>query len=193
MRVRAEPCTCITYHYPTKNMDLSKACGPPPTAAIYTDLSTAVAAIQAHAKCNGYALFKRDSRPLRVVYACDRYSKPQARAKNPDIHESKQWKGSRSKKCNCQMKVALKRDEISGSWELEVIQGLHNYEASADPTAHPAYRIAALDPRIYAQVENLALSGLNNAQILAVIYRESLSVLLLSRDVSNLVQITRLQ
>ena len=38
-------------------------CGPAPSEAVYTDLSTAVAAIQAHAKANGYALFRRDAHP----------------------------------------------------------------------------------------------------------------------------------
>jgi hypothetical protein len=50
-----------------------------------------------------------------------------------------------------------------------VIQGIYNYEASADPTTYPVYRRAALDAEIHIRVENLALSGLDNTQILAVI------------------------
>ena len=159
-------------------MSLSKACGPPPTEAVYTDLSTATAAIQKHAKCNRYALVKRDTKPSRVVYICDRYGKPESKPKNPDIHESKRRAGSRSKKCNCQMKVALRQDKITEHWQLEVIQGAHNHEASADPSAHPAYRIAALDPQVNTQIESLTLSGLNNAQILAVVRRGNPSVIL---------------
>jgi hypothetical protein len=44
---------------------------PPP--AIFPDLATGFEAIQAYAKQHGYALFKRDAKPNKVVvYACDR-------------------------------------------------------------------------------------------------------------------------
>jgi hypothetical protein len=36
-------------------------CGPAFPAAVYTDLFTAIAVIQAHTKAYGYALVKRDS------------------------------------------------------------------------------------------------------------------------------------
>jgi hypothetical protein len=174
------------------NMDSPKACGPPPSEATYADLTTAAASISEHAKSNGYALFKRSSKQRRVIYACDQAGKPQARAKNPNIHESKRREGSCSKKCDCQMKVALKLDQITQQWELEVIEGSYNHNASADPSAHPAYRIAALDSRIVTEIESLTLSGLNNSQILAVICRSNPSVLLAQKDMSNLVQKTRL-
>ena len=95
------------------NMDSPKACGPPLSEATYADLTTAAASISEHAKSNGYALFKRSSKQRRVIYACDQAGKPQARAKNPNIHKSKRREGSRSKKCDCQMKVALKLDQIT--------------------------------------------------------------------------------
>ena len=92
------------------NMDTPKACGPPPLEATYADLTTAAASISEHAKSNGYAVFKRSSKQRRVIYACDRAGKPQTRSKNPNIHESKRREGSRNKKCDYQMKVALKLD-----------------------------------------------------------------------------------
>jgi hypothetical protein len=64
---------------------------------------------------------------------------------------------------------------------LKLVKGAHNHERSADPSAHPAYRIAALDSEIYTQVENLSSAGLNNAQILAVIRREKPEVVLISK------------
>ena len=48
-------------------MDKPKPCGPPPLEATYADLSTVIAAIQEHAKGNGYALFKRDTKPSRII------------------------------------------------------------------------------------------------------------------------------
>jgi hypothetical protein len=92
------------------------------------------------------------------------------------------------------MRVILKKDLISGQWELKVIEGSHNHPASADPSAHPAHRIAALDPAIQAQIETLVCSGLSNAQTLSVIrHQHGTKVLLAQKDVSNLAQKTRLK
>jgi hypothetical protein len=173
-------------------MDQSKACGPPPPVAVYTDLSTAITTIQGHAKANGYALFKRDSKPRRIVYACDRYGKPQTSGKKPNIHESKQREG-RTKKCDCKMRIALEKDMISGQWELVILEGSHNHESSAAPSAHPAYRIAALDNSTRVQIENLALAGLSTQQILSVLRQEKSSIILAQKDISNLVQAVRLR
>jgi len=136
---------------------------PPPPEAVYTDLPTAIASIQAHAKANGYALYKRDTKPKRVVMTCDRFGKVEATREANTVHSSKQRKGSRSKKCDCKMKVFIQRDEQSGQWELKVYEGSHNHGPSADISAHPQYRIAALDPEVHDQINNLVLSGLNNA------------------------------
>ena len=95
------------------NMDSPKACGPPSSEATYADLTTVAAFISEYTKSNRYALFKRSSKQRRVIYACDRAGKSQARAKNPNIHESKRREGSRNKKCDCQIKVALKLDQIT--------------------------------------------------------------------------------
>ena len=94
-------------------MDKPKPYGPPPLEATYADLSTTIAAIQEHTKGNRYTLFKHDTKPSRIIFSCDRYRKPQARPKNTDIHESKRRTGSRSKKYNYQMKVALKLDKVT--------------------------------------------------------------------------------
>lgn len=51
------------------------------------------------------------------------------------------------------MCVALKRDFISGQQEVQVIEGSHNYLVSADPSAYLAHRLAALDPKIKAEIE----------------------------------------
>ena len=60
-------------------MDLiiSKDCGPPPPAAIYTEPSIAFAVLQAYAKAYKYAFIIRDiksnkTNPICITYACDR-------------------------------------------------------------------------------------------------------------------------
>ena len=92
------------------------------------------------------------------------------------------------------MPVALKKDMISGQWELQVLEGSHNHSASADLSAYPAHRIAALDSKIIGQIESLVCSGLSNSQILAVIRHENgPSILLAQKDISNLAQKSRLE
>ena len=82
---------------------------------------------------------------------------------------------------------------LSGQWESKVLFGAHNHKPSADPSAHPSYRIAALDSDISTQIDRLSSSGLNNTQILAVIRREKPTVLLSQKDISNIVQASRLR
>ena len=95
------------------NIDSPKAYGPSSSEAMYADLTTAAASISEHTKSNRYALFKRSSKQRRVIYTCDRARKPQTKAKNPNIHESKRQERSRNKKCDCQIKIALKLDQIT--------------------------------------------------------------------------------
>ena len=159
-------------------MDSPKACGPPPPKAVYIDFTTAVTAIQAHAKCNDYALFKRDTKPLQVVYTCDRFGKAQARAKSSTIYTSKRRPNSGSKKCDCCMKLALSLDIISSHWHLTVLNGSYNHEASADPAAYPIYRTTALDSEVITRIKTLNASGLATAQILSVVKHQfSLAIL----------------
>ena len=121
----------------TTKMNSSTPSMPPPLEAVYTDLSTATTAIQSYARSYGYALYKRDGKPNRIVYACDRYGKPPPKRESRSVHKSKERKGTRSKKCDCKMRVALEKDMLSGQWESRVLQGAHNHEPSADPSAHP--------------------------------------------------------
>ena len=173
-------------------MDAPRACGPPPPEAVYTDYDTAVAAIQGHAKGNGYALVKRDSRPRRVVFMCDRNGKVQTK-KAPPVNESKRRPGSGTKKCGCTMKVALSHDDISGYWTLSTLEGTHNHESSADAVAHAIYRTAALDPKVLVRIRTLSAAGVAPAPILTTITQEFPDATLVKKDVSNIIQKIRLE
>ena len=81
------------------NLSAPKACGPPPSAAVYPDIPTAFAAVQAHAKAHGYAFYKRDTRPTKIIYACDRAGQAESKAKTFVIHLQRQRKDPFSKKC----------------------------------------------------------------------------------------------
>jgi hypothetical protein len=142
------------------NIDAPKAYSPPPPKATYPNLSLVIAAISKHAKANRYTLFKRNTRPTKIVFTYNRFGKLQQRD-NTIIYNLKKRKGSRSKKCNCRIKLALKLDSISGHWQVNILKGVHNYKSSADPSAHPTYRIATLDSQIHTKIKALASTGLN--------------------------------
>jgi hypothetical protein len=52
-----------------------------PPEAVYPDVNTAIASIQEHAKAHGYAFYVYNTRPHRVVLACDRAGSTAQRAK----------------------------------------------------------------------------------------------------------------
>jgi len=112
------------------------------------------------------------------VYTYDRYRKPPPKRESRSVHKSNQRAGACSKKYDCKIRIALERDVLSGQWESKVLFGAYNHKPSADPSAYPSYRIAALDLDISAQIDRLSSSGLNNTQILAVIRRKKPTVLL---------------
>ena len=80
------------------NLSAPKACGPPPSAAVYPDIPTAFAAVQAHAKAHGYAFYKRDTRPTKIIYACDKAEQAESKAKTLVIYSQRQQKNTCSKK-----------------------------------------------------------------------------------------------
>ncbi len=86
---------------------------------------------------NGYAFFTRNKKPRRVVYACDRAGKYDAKGKDPDVHPTKRRKNTGSKKCDCQMKVATTQQ--ADGWMLKVMEATHNHSPFATPIAHGLY------------------------------------------------------
>jgi hypothetical protein len=121
----------------------------PPPEALYPDRDTAFKAVQLHAKEHGYAVLKRDTKPLRLLLACDRAGQYQSKGKDPGIYKSRQRDATGSKKCGCLMKAELRLDQATSQWMVQVLQGAYNYLPSGAASAHPAHRIAALDPVIY--------------------------------------------
>jgi hypothetical protein len=87
----------------------------PPPEASYSDLTTAFTSIQSHPKAHGYAIVKHLQRPTRVVYTCDRAGKYRSTSQYQATHESKQRKGTGTKKCECLIKVELRLDNYQAS------------------------------------------------------------------------------
>jgi hypothetical protein len=167
-------------------------CGPAPFAASYKDLSTGFAALQAHAKANGYALFKRDGKRTRVVYACDRAGKYDSKGKQLNTHSTKRRTQTASKKCDCKMQVALRFDNNCQLWHVESLESIRNHPSSQAPTAHPAHRIASIKLDTHARIQALTRAGLAVAQILTTLRQENPELLLAQKDISNIVQHTRI-
>ena len=157
-------------------------------AANFANTATGFAALQAHAKANGYAIYRYNKSSIREVFACDRARKYDSRGKNPSTHSSKQRQGTGSKKCGCPMRVALRLDRVSGSWGVEVLEAAHNHSPSAAATAHPAYRTAVIGPNIYTEIGKLACSGLLPRQVLAVLRVSNPAIPLTAKDISNITQ-----
>ncbi|CZS93442.1 uncharacterized protein RCO7_10543 [Rhynchosporium graminicola] len=165
------------------------SCGPAPPVAIYSDIQTGFTAIQAHARAYSYTLRQRDIRLFRALFICDRAGKYDPKGKQSDVDASKRRKNTRSKKCDCQMRVTLIKDRASEQWEVKVLEATHNHAASADITAYLAYRIASLPAETRVTISSLAKAGVLNAQILSALREEApgANISLLSKDISNLV------
>jgi hypothetical protein len=170
----------------------SQACGPAPPEAVYSNLELAFTAIQAHARDNGYAFRKYSRKANRAIFWCDRGGKYDSRGKDPSTHPSRQ-RETGSKKCGCQMRVELCRDAISNTWRLAILEASHNHGRSADPSAHPAHRIASFTPAICDSINTFGRAGASNSQIVTALKRDYPGISITLKDVANILQKSRLQ
>ncbi len=69
------------------------------------------------------------------------------------------------------MAVELRRVERGGNveWVLAVMEGSHNHSASAGPAAHPAHRVASIDPEVRASIIKYRSIGISPTQILVLL------------------------
>jgi hypothetical protein len=86
------------------------------------------------------------------------------------------------------MKVALRRNEGSSRWVLQVLERAHNHGPSVAAIAHPAHRIPALTPDQYAQINTLAQAELSSGRILVTLRASDPEIPLLAKDISNIIQ-----
>jgi hypothetical protein len=128
-----------------------------------------------------------------VVFTCDRAGKYRSTGKDPALHSSKQRSNTGSKKCDCQMKVALRQDHLSKQWTLQVLKGAHNHSLSSAPTAYTAYRSAALTPEICAQISTLVSANSSTNQIMMTLRIDNPEITLITRDIGNFIQAKRVK
>jgi hypothetical protein len=166
-----------------------------PPEAVYPDADTATASIQAHAKDHGYAFCIYNARPHRLVLTCDRAGKYNSKGKDPNTHSTKQRKNTSSKKCRCLIKVALCLDKISDTWNVKVLEAVHNHGPSVASTAHPIHRSTALTLTACATISTLSRAGLQPRQILTTLRSldPEIGLSLIPKDISNFTQKARLE
>jgi len=110
-----------------------------PPEAIFESREALFRSINTWASSKGYAFVtlrsKREGGCLKVVYACDRSSKPPA-------YKERQ-RQTTTKRTDCQFSV-LAKELPNGSWALKHRLGqafsAHNHEPSPGPSAHPIHR-----------------------------------------------------
>jgi hypothetical protein len=160
-----------------------------PPEAIYSTKDALFSAIQAHGRENGYAIIIRSTLKNRILYDCDRAGAYDSKGKNPATHPSRKRNNTGSKKCGCKMRVAGVQQE--GSWALKVIEDTHNHGPSAAPIAHPAHRIASLEPEVRAEIIRNWQAGISNSMILSSLRIGFPGVTLTRDDLRNITQAKR--
>jgi len=165
--------------------------GPAFDKAIYNDSSTIKTALQAHAKVNGYAISCNSSLPTRVVYVCSKSGNYDARNQGL-VHESKCRKGTGTTKTNCKYRVAAKLIVGTNQWQVTVLNNEHNHDAVISPTALPHHRTSSLTVEEYARLKEMSILGHSPSAILSALRFANPELLLVQRDVYNLLHNLRL-
>jgi hypothetical protein len=133
--------------------------GPPLEEAIYADAKAVQAALQSHARDNGYGISIASSKKDKVYYGCAKGGKYRDR-KDPDTHESKRRKNTSTMKTDCRFSVVAKKcpDGESG-WKIEVQNNDHNHGPMAAASALPQHRVAVLKPEERAVIRDMSALG----------------------------------
>ena len=80
------------------NLLTPKAYGPFPSIAVYSDILTAFAAVQVYTKAYRYAFYKRNTWPIKIIYAYNKAEQAESKAKTLVIYSQRQQKNTCSKK-----------------------------------------------------------------------------------------------
>ena len=79
--------------------------GPLPPKAIYPTPEALFAALQSHARDNGYAISKDSTSTVRRVYICSKGGRYNPKGKDPNTHTSKRYKDTSSTKTSCLFQI----------------------------------------------------------------------------------------
>jgi hypothetical protein len=161
--------------------------GPAPDEAIYADPDAVKAALQAHARENGYAVSVTSSRDQRIIYKCAKGGKYRDN-KDPTTHKSRRRKNTSTMKCDCPFTISAKHldGQSQSGWQVKVADNNHNHGPVAALSALPQHRVAAmtLDERL--KVKQMHSENHSANQILTTLRLANPNSMLVPRDIYNL-------
>jgi FAR1 DNA-binding domain len=172
-------------------MDILAPLGEPFSEAIYTEISAVRAALEDHARTNGYAIGVKSSKAQRFLYRCSKGGKYDSRFKDPEVHESKRRRNTSTTKTGCKFMVEA-RKEAEG-WKTKVLINEHNHGPVAALSALPQYRIAAMTPEERLHVKTMHTLGYSPGQILNTLRHGNPENVLIPKDIYNILATLRME
>jgi hypothetical protein len=165
--------------------------GPLLAEAIYPSSTAAKAALQEHARVNGYEIGIKLLTQNRIFFWYIKGDKYDDRFKDSIVHISKQRKNTSTMKTDCKFKAVVRQQE-NGQWKLEVLDNNHNHSLLAALAALPQYRTALLILEEQLKVKQMNSENLSTSQILTSLRNANLELNLIPRDIYNLLASFRL-
>ena len=147
-------------------MPLLAPLGGPINEAVYSDLATAKAALQAHARGNGYAISVESLTKRRAFYKCSKRGKYNAKCKDPFIHLSRQRPNASTMKTDCPYQAVAQKVDNGVGYMLKVFDNNYNHGLVEALSAFPQHRIAAMALEEQAIVQEMRVLGHSPVQIL---------------------------
>ena len=153
----------------------------PPENVIYQSLEDLVTTVNNHAKAEGYAVTKRQTKKAkdevnRVYLCCDRGRKYQDKI---TLESRKRQTGTRQMECPF---TAIGK-HTGNTWDLTVQNGEHNHPPSIHANAHLAHRQAT--PEVRESVSHRISAGIPTRQIMSTLRLANPELILSRRDVQN--------
>jgi hypothetical protein len=166
--------------------------GPLVAEGVFTNPQAAKAALQEHAKNNGYAISVDSSNIKRVFYICTKGGKYSSKGKDPTVHLSRQRRNTGTIKTECPYKVVVRNEESVG-WKLQVVDNNHNHGPVTALSALPQHRVAAMTPQEREMVKKMRSQGITPSQILNSLRCDNPDSHLIPRDIYNLLASLRVE
>jgi hypothetical protein len=156
-----------------------------PPEVTYADKEILKAAMKDHGRSNGYAIKIETSDKNRVIYKCSKSGKYDSKGKGKDVDELKRCRNTGTIKTDCPFSVTSKLTD-TGGWKVHVNDGNHNHEAVTSISTLLQYRISDLWPKTIAKIKHMNASGIPACQILSSLTAKDPNLVLIPRDVYNI-------
>lgn len=167
--------------------------GNPFEEAILPDLPAVQAALQEHAKGNGFAILVNSSNAEQAFYICSKGRKYNPKCKVLTNHPLRQRRNTSTIKTRCLYRVVTQK-EADRSFKTQVLDNNHNHSAVAALSAEPQHRIAALTLEGHVKVKNIMILGHSPGQILnSLLHNNNQQLHLIPQDIYNLLASLRVE